>query len=344
MAIGRHEVREAALRIAPYVRRTPVVELPGDRLGLPHDVVVKLEHLQHSGSFKVRGAFNTLLSSDVPPAGVIAASGGNHGAAVAHAAQRLGHLAEIFVPRAAPEAKLRRIRQYGAHVTAVGSSYHEAYEASLEQGRRTGALRLHAYDQHDVVVGQGTVAYELSAQAPDLGVLLIAVGGGGLIAGCASWCTDSLRVVAVEPERAPTLHRARSAGAPVDVEVGGVAADALGARRLGDIAHDVAGRYVADAVLVTDAAIVDAQRVLWEELRVLAEPGGATALAALLSGAFVAPPDARVGVIVCGANVDPAAWSAAQHGDGPAAQQAVAAQQPDGAAGPQADLSGGPRS
>lgn len=309
VGLSRRSVRHAALRIAPYVRRTPVVRLDAGRAGLEHDVVLKLEGLQHSGSFKVRGAFNTMLSQPVPSTGVIAASGGNHGAAVAYAAQRLGQLAEVFVPQTAPEAKLSRIRRYGARVTAVGADYAEAYEASLQQERRSGALRVHAYDQVDVVLGQGTTAVELSEQAPDLDVLLVAVGGGGLIAGCASWYTDSLRVVAVETVGAPTLHRAREAGTPVDVEVGGVAADALGARRLGALAHEVAQRYVDDAVLVEEQAVLAAQRLLWEELRVLAEPGGATALAALLSGAVACRPDDRVGVLVCGANVDPSTWS-----------------------------------
>lgn len=311
VGIDRREVREAALRIAPYVRRTPVVVLAGDRVGLQHDVVLKLEGLQHSGSFKVRGAFNTLLTCPVPAAGVIAASGGNHGAAVAYAASQLGHRAEVFVPVGAPAAKLVRIRHYGATVTAVGGSYAEAYDASLQQEHRTGALRVHAYDQREVVVGQGTAGWELSQQAPELDTLLVAVGGGGLIAGCASWYTDAVRIVAVETHGTPTLHRARTAGTPVDVEVGGVAADALGARRLGDIAHGVAGRHVDDAVLVHDDDVLHAQRVLWEELRVLAEPGGATALAALLAGAHVAAPGERVGVLVCGANVDPSSWSVA---------------------------------
>lgn len=309
MAIARSDVRRAALRIAPYVRRTPAVRLDVDRPGLPRNVVLKLEGLQHSGSFKARGAFNTLLSAPVPEAGVIAASGGNHGAAVAYAAQRLGHRARIFVPANAPEAKLERIRRYGAEVTAVGSNYAEAYRSSLDEEASTGGLRVHAYDQHEVVVGQGTVAYELSEQAPDLDTVLIAVGGGGLIAGCASWYTDSVRVIAVEPERAPTMHAARAAGRPVDVEVGGIAADALGARRLGSIAAEVTDRYVANSLLVPDAAIRHAQEFLWEELRLLAEPGGATAVAALLCGAYVAAPGERVGVLVCGANLDPASWS-----------------------------------
>ena len=306
MGIARAEIRAAARLIAPYVRRTPVVVLDGRRAGLDHDVTLKLEGLQHSGSFKARGAFHTMLSRPVPPAGVIAASGGNHGAAVAYAAGRLGHRAQVVVPAAAPEAKLQRIRRYGAEVTAVGAHYAAAYEASLAEQQRTGALRVHAYDQHEVVVGQGTVAVEFGEQAPELDTVLIAVGGGGLIAGCASWYTDSVRVVAVEPEGAPTLHRAREAGTPVDVEVGGIAADALGARRLGAIAHEVAGRHVDAALLVPDAAIRDAQRVLWDELRVIAEPGGVTALAALLCGAYVAAAGEQVGVVVCGANVDPA--------------------------------------
>jgi threonine dehydratase len=307
--VTRADVRGAAVRIAPHVRRTPVVVLDGGRVGLRSDVALKLEGMQHSGSFKVRGAFNALLAAEVPAAGVIAASGGNHGAAVAYAASALGHRAEVFVPAAAPAAKLERIRHYGAQVTAVGADYAEAFHASVEQADRTGALRVHAYDQHDVVAGQGSVAVELGQQRPDLDVVLVAVGGGGLIAGCAAWYTDSLTTVAVEPAAAPTLHAARQAGEPVDVQVGGIAADALGARRLGAIAAEVTGRYVAESVLVPDDAIRAAQRVLWEELRVLAEPGGATALAALLCGAYVAPPGAAVGAIVCGANLDPASWS-----------------------------------
>jgi threonine dehydratase len=309
VSIARAEVEQAGLRIAPYVRRTPVVVLGPDGGHLADDVVLKLECLQHSGSFKARGAFNTLLSAGVPAAGVIAASGGNHGAAVAYAAQRLRYRAQVFVPAAAPEAKLERIRRYGAEVVAVGSNYAEAYQASLDQEHRTGALRVHAYDQHEVVVGQGTVACEFGEQAPELDTVLIAVGGGGLIAGCSSWYAGTVRVVGVEPELAPTMHAARTAGRPVDVEVGGIAADALGARRLGSIATEVVGRYVAQSLLVSDAAIRSAQRHLWEELRVLAEPGGATALAALLSGAYVPAPGERVGVIVCGANLDPASWS-----------------------------------
>ncbi|GAB3358520.1 serine/threonine dehydratase [Modestobacter lapidis] len=309
MTVLRADVRRAAVRIAPVARRTPVAVLDGDRVGLPHDVALKLETMQHSGSFKVRGAFNALLAAEVPAAGVIAASGGNHGAAVAYAASALGHRAEVFVPSTAPAAKQERIRRYGAQVTAVGADYAEAYQASVEHADRSGALRVHAYDQPAVVAGQGTVAVELGQQRPDLDVVLVAVGGGGLIAGCAAWYTDSLTLVAVEPEGAPTLQAARLAGEPVDVEVGGIAADALGARRLGTIAADLTGRYVDEAVLVPDDAIRQAQRVLWEELRVLAEPGGATALAALLCGAYAAPAGAAVGAVVCGANLDPASWS-----------------------------------
>jgi threonine dehydratase len=309
VSVVRADVQAAAVRIGPFVRRTPVVVLDGVRVGLPHDVVLKLEGMQHSGSFKVRGAFNTLLSAAVPTTGVIAASGGNHGAAVAYAASALRIRAEIFVPATAPGAKQERIRRYGAEVTAVGATYADAFAGSVDQGDRTGALRVHAYDQPEVVAGQGTVAVELSEQHPDLDVVLVAVGGGGLIAGCAAWYTDDLAVVAVEPEAAPTLHAAREAGEPVDVEVGGIAADSLGARRLGAIAHEVTSRYVAESVLVPDAAIRQAQRVLWEELRVLAEPGGATALAALLCGAYVAAPGSTVGAVVCGANLDPASWS-----------------------------------
>jgi threonine dehydratase len=286
------------------VRHTPVVSVDGGPLGSRHPVVLKLDTLQHSGSFKVRGAFHRLLSVPVPPDGVLAASGGNHGAAVAYAARALGHRAEIFVPTIASPIKVERLRRYGAHLTLVGRNYGEAYAASQERAAACGALFVHAFDQPDVVAGQGTAARELEAQAPDLTTVLVAVGGGGLVGGVAAHYAGRVRVVGVETEGCPALHRALAAGAPVDVEVGGIAADSLGARRIGETGFALARRFVQDAVLVSDAAVREAQRFLWEEARVVAEPGGATALAALLSGAYVPGPDERVGVIVCGGNAD----------------------------------------
>jgi len=302
--IGRKEIEAAAARIAGRVRETPVVslDLPGGG-----SVILKLESLQHSGSFKARGAFNSLLSQAVPAAGVIAASGGNHGAAVAFAARALGHKATIVVPEIATPAKLQRIRDYGAEVVVRGAFYAEALAASEELAARSGALVVHAYDQPATLAGQGTVAREFLAQVPGLETLLIAVGGGGLIGGVAAWCraTKGPKVAGVEPELAPTLHSALAEGSPVDVEVGGLAADSLGARRVGALVFPIAQAAVAEVVLVKDAAIRDAQRLLWRELRVVAEPGGAAALAALLTGRYAVRPGERIGILICGANCDP---------------------------------------
>jgi threonine dehydratase len=272
-------------------------------------VVLKLELLQHSGSFKPRGTFNRLLTAQVPAAGVIAASGGNHGAAVAYAARRLGLMAEIFVPATSPAAKVSRIASYGARVVQGGETYAEALAASHARQAETGALEVHAYDHDDVVAGQGTVGRELEQDAPDLTHILVAAGGGGLIGGIAAWYAGSAAVISVEPEACPTLHDALRAGRPVDAAVGGVAADSLGARRVGARMFPIAQRFVSSAVLVPDAAILAAQRLLWERFRLLAEPGGATAVAALLSGRFRPPEGARVGAVVCGANTDPATLS-----------------------------------
>jgi threonine dehydratase len=269
-------------------------------------VTLKLELLQHAGSFKPRGAFNRMLSAAIPKAGVIAASGGNHGAAVAYAARALGVPAEIFVPATTPAAKVDRIAGYGAQVVRGGAAYAEAAQACRERQRQTGALDVHAYDHEDVLCGQGTLARELEMQAPDLTHVLVATGGGGLIGGVAAWYAGSAAVISVEPEGCPTLHTALRAGEPVDVAVSGLAADSLGARRCGSLMFAVAQRYVADSLLVTDEAILVAQRMLWDRFRLIAEPGGATAAAALLSGAWVPPEGARVGVVVCGANTDPA--------------------------------------
>jgi threonine dehydratase len=264
----------------------------------------KFELLQHSGSFKPRGAFNRLLSCSVPDAGVIAASGGNHGAAVAYAARALSRRAEIFVPAISSSVKVERIRSYGAKLIVGGADYGEALIASQVRAAETGALVVHAYDQPEVVAGQGTVGLEFEEQAPDLDTVLIAVGGGGLIGGMAAWYGGRTRVIGVEPELAPTLHRAMEAGAPVDVGVSGIAADSLGGRRAGEIAFDIARRHVDRVLLVHDESIRAAQLALWESLRVIAEPGGATALAALLSRAYLPGRGERVGVVVCGANAD----------------------------------------
>ena len=303
--IDRHTIAAAARRLQKYVRHTPVLRVAGSDFSLENPVVLKLELLQHAGSFKPRGAFNRLLSAALPPAGVIAASGGNHGAAVAYAAQVLGVAAEIFVPTGTPATKLDRIAGYGAKVVRSGDTYAEAYLASQDRQRQTGAMEVHAYDHPDVLSGQGTLGQELECDAPELTHILVATGGGGLIGGVAAWYAGSAAIISVEPETCPTLHHALQQGAPTDVPVSGYAADSLGARRCGALMFPIAQRYVAQAVLVQDTAIQDARRFLWERYRLIAEPGGATAAAALLSGAWVPPAGARVGIVVCGANTDP---------------------------------------
>jgi threonine dehydratase len=304
--VSRADIAAAASRIASHIRHTPVLRVAGADLGVAGPVTLKLELLQHSGSFKPRGAFNRLLSNPPPAAGVIAASGGNHGAAVAYAARALSVPAEIFVPVLTPQAKVARIASYGARVVQTGETYAEALTASRARQSETGALEVHAYDHADVLAGQGTVAREFEQDAPELTHVLVATGGGGLIGGMAAWYAGSVRIISVEPEGCPGLHHALRAGQPLDAPVGGVAADSLGARRVGGLMFPLAQRFVAEAILVADTAITAAQRLLWEQFRLIAEPGGATALAALLSGAFVPPDGARVGVLVCGGNTDPA--------------------------------------
>lgn len=307
--IGPPEIDAAATRIAAHVRRTPVLRIDGGELELVGRVVLKLESLQHTGSFKPRGAFNRVLSRDVPEAGLIAASGGNHGQAVAHAAAALGHRAEIFVPESAPAIKVERLRQLGAVVHLVGASYDDAAEACARRARESGALEVHPYDQPEIVAGAGTLARELQEQAPDIDTLLVAVGGGGLVAGVAGRYRDDARIVAVETLGCPTLHRALEAGRPVDVDVGGLAADSLGARRIGEIAFEAARRWVDDSLLVEDADLRRGQRLLWDRTRLVAEPGGATALAALVAGRYRPRPDEVVGIVLCGANTDPGSLS-----------------------------------
>jgi threonine dehydratase len=306
--ISRTEIQDAGRRIAMHVRRTPVMALEERAFGIDAKIFFKLECLQHTGSFKPRGAFNCILTSTVAEAGVIAASGGNHGAAVAFAAQKLGHRAEIFVPVITPPNKVDRLHQYGATINVTGNNYAEALAASLERAAQTGAVSIHAYDDARVLAGQGTLAMELEEQVRGLDSVLIAVGGGGLIGGVAAWYQHRVRVIGVEPERAPTLHNALAAGQVVEVETGGVAADSLGARRAGELMFPIAQNFVPQGLLVSDEQIVEAQKLLWQELRLIAEPGGATALAALLSGAYKPYPGERVGVVLCGSNADLASF------------------------------------
>jgi threonine dehydratase len=305
----RTAIDAAALRIAPYVRCTPVIALePGTLVDAGH-ITLKLESLQHSGSFKARGAFNNLLCEDVPAAGVIAASGGNHGAAVAYAAKTLGHSAEIFVPTIAAAQKLARLEQYGAATYQLGDNYAQTLAACEARQRQTGAIAIHAYDSPNTVAGQGTIAREFEQQADGIDTLLVAVGGGGLISGVAGWFEHRAKVIAVETYGTATLANALEAGQPVATQVCGLAADALGARVLGSYAFDIASRHVNASLLVSDDDVREAQRFLWRELRLVAEPAGATALAALLCGVYTPDPHERVGIIICGANTDPSSVS-----------------------------------
>jgi threonine dehydratase len=307
MTPTRADITDAAQRIAGHIRHTPLLQLGPDELGLGYSISVKLELLQHAGSFKPRGAFNRILSEPaLPAAGVIAASGGNHGAAVAYAASRLGLHAEIFVPELASPAKRALIESFGATLMVGGATYAEALAASRARQAETGALEVHAYDHPAVLAGQGTTALEFQQDAPHLTHILVAVGGGGLIGGMAAWYRGDATLVAVEPEACPCLHDALAQGHPVPSAVGGIAADALGARQAGALMFPLAQAFVGRSVLVRDDAIAAAQRLLWQRLRLIAEPGGAAALAALLSGAFVPPPGASVGVLLCGSNTDPA--------------------------------------
>lgn len=272
--------------------------------GLPYPVELKLEQVQHTGSFKARGAFNTLLSTNVPAAGVVAASGGNHGAAVGFAASSLGHPAQIFVPEIAGPAKIALIRRTGADLTVVPGAYSNALDAAQAFEAETGAMQIHAYDAPATLAGQGTVMREWEDQGLTADTILIAVGGGGLIGGALAWLSGRRKIVAVEPETACTLHAALDAGAPVDVDVSGIAANALGARRIGQLCFDLAKEQV-QSVLVTDADIAKAQSALWHDARQLVEPAGATALAALMSGAYAPAAGERVAVLLCGGNIAP---------------------------------------
>jgi threonine dehydratase len=301
--VDRTRIEQTHSLIRPYIRLTPVAELTGADFGLPaFPLTLKLELFQHAGSFKTRGAFTNLLTRAIPEAGVVAASGGNHGAAVAYAAMRLGVKAHIFVPTVSSPAKVKRIRGYGADLVVGGDRYADALAASQAWVAESGALAVHAFDQEETLLGQGTIALELSRQAPRLDTLLVSVGGGGLIGGIAAWCAGTPRVIGVEPEAAPTLTKALAAGKPVDAAAGGIAADSLAPRRVGELMFPIAQAHIMRVVLVSDAAIRQAQEALWEGLRVVAEPGGAAAFSALLSGAYVPGGGERVGVVVSGGN------------------------------------------
>ena len=302
------EITAAAARIAPYIRRTPVVELRD--IGLDYPVLAKLEQMQHTGSFKARGAFNTLLSLPVPAAGVVAASGGNHGAAVAFAAQRLGHPAHIFVPEFAGPAKIGLIRSTGANLTVLPGAYANALTAAQAYEAETGAMQIHAYDAAPTLAGQGTVLAEWEEQGLDADTILIAVGGGGLIGGALAWLAGRRKIVAVEPRLAPTLHAALETGPETLVDVSGVAANALGARKIGQLCYGLAKAQNVQSVLVEDEAITAAQHLLWYKARQLVEPAGAAALAALMSGAYRPAPGEKVAVLVCGANIAPDPFAA----------------------------------
>ena len=303
--LSRERIQATERVIRPYIRRTPVLEVDGSEFGLDSiKIVFKLELFQHGGSFKARGAFTNLLTRNVPAAGVVAASGGNHGVAVALAAMKLGKPATIFVPSVASPAKLDRIRSYGAELIIAGDRYAESLEASELWMKESGALPIHAYEGDETLLGQGTLGLELEEQDPEIDSLLVAVGGGGLIGGVAAWYQNRVKVIAVEPTEAPTLQLALKAGRPVDSPAGGVAADSLAPRQVGQQMFPIAQRFVQSSLLVEDSEIVAAQKRLWEATRIIAEPGGATAFAGLLSGRYKPERGERVGVIVCGGNTD----------------------------------------
>src|SRR6516165_3612733 len=301
--VNRQAIQSIDALLRPYLRRTPVIRLDAAELGLPAaPLVLKLEQLQHSGSFKVRGAFANLLLRDMPAAGVVAASGGNHGAAVAFAAHALGIPARIYVPHVSSPAKIARIRGYGADLVVAGATYSDALAASHEWTASSGALPVHAYDQAETMLGAGTLGMELASQAPGATKVLASVGGGGLLAGVAAWYAGQAQVIGVDPEGAPTLTAAMRAGRPVDAEAGSVAVDSLAPRRVGELTFAVLAQNAAQVLLVDDNAIIRTQELLWDTLRVVAEPGGCAALAALVSGRCQPAPGETVAVVISGAN------------------------------------------
>ncbi|HLK04242.1 MAG TPA: threonine/serine dehydratase [Candidatus Acidoferrum sp.] len=305
LAITREEIREFYPQLKQHVRKTPVVFVNGSEFGLePVSLALKLELLQHTGSFKARGAITNLLTRSVPRVGVVAASGGNHGVAVAFAARKFHVPARIYVPTVASIAKVDRIRGYGAELVVGGDRYADALADSQKWAAQSGAIPVHAYDQRETMLGQATVGLEFEEQAPELDTLLVAVGGGGLIGGVASWYAGKIRIIGVEPEKAPTLTRALEAGHPVDAEAGGIAADSLAPRRVGELTFPLAQKYVERVLLLSDDEIRAAQQILWREMRIAAEPGGAAAFAALTSGKYKPVSSERMGILVCGGNTD----------------------------------------
>ena len=301
--IDRAQILAAYERIREHIRRTPILAMDGGDFGLgAFPLILKLELFQHTGSFKARGALTNLLTRNVPAAGVVAASGGNHGVAVAFAAHKFNIPAHIFVPSIASPAKRQRIEEYGANLVIAGERYADALEASKQWQEKSGAMPVHAFDQLETLRGQGTVGLEFEEQAPELDTLLVAVGGGGLIGGIASWYQGKIRIVGVEPEAAPTLAKALEAGRPVDAEAGGIAADSLAPRRVGELMFPIAQKFVDRVLLVSDDQIRAAQEQLWKVARVAAEPGGATGLAALTSRRYAPAKGERVGVLICGGN------------------------------------------
>jgi threonine dehydratase len=303
MTVSPQTIAQCEKLIRPHIRRTPVIEVDGQEFGLPaNPLALKLELLQHSGSFKARGAFTNLLTRAVPEAGVVAASGGNHGAAVAYAAMKLGKPAKIFVPSVSSPAKIARIRDYGADLAIEGDRYADALAASEIWARDTGAMPIPAFDQDETIIGQGTIGLELEQQAPEIDTVLVSVGGGGLVGGIAAWFSGRIKVVGIEPFASPTLTRALEAGHPVDAEAGGLAANSLAPQRVGERVFPIVAKYAPRTVLVPDEAIAEAQATLWRALRVVAEPGGAAAFSALSSGAYRPEPGERIAIIVSGGN------------------------------------------
>jgi threonine dehydratase len=308
--IHREAIREMESRIRPWIRTTPVLETDLRDFDLGSgSVTLKLELFQHGGSFKTRGAFANLLTRTIPKAGVVAASGGNHGAAVAYAAGRLGIPAKIFVPTVSSPAKIARIRESGADLTVIGERYADALEASERWAQESGALPVHAFDSRETLLGQGTIGMELESQSPALDTILAPVGGGSIVGGTSAWFAGSVRIVAVEPEDAPTLTRALEAGRPVDAPAGGIAADSLAPRRVGELVFPIVRTFVDRVLLVTDEEILAAQRALWKAARIVAEPGGAAAFAALLARRYVPSPGERVAVILSGGNTTAVSFS-----------------------------------
>ena len=300
MTINRTTIAQAATRIAPFIRKTPIMQITVPGFDIP--VCLKLELLQHTGSFKPRGAFNNLVGAQIPKAGVAAASGGNHGAAVAYAAKCLTIPARIFVPSISSPAKVARVASYGATIVQEGANYQEAVLLCEDYVRKSGALNIHAYNMEATLNGQGTLGRELEEQVPELDTILVAVGGGGLIGGIASWYQSKSKIVGVEPETCNCLHAALASGNAITIKPSGLAADSLGASSAGALMFPIAQKYVSRVVLVGDEDIRDAQRYLWTNAQIVTEPGGAAAFAALLSGAYQPAKNERVGVIVCGAN------------------------------------------